>query len=98
MANGIPSQSSIDALNTTTPNLADLADIAQCTYMHGKWNPQSIEHRCLEYCYTKLGSSSRYSTMHIYTWQIDPPGSIKHTCLEYCYTKLGRSTPENFYI
>ena len=35
---------------------------------------QSIEHRCIEYCYTKLGRSSRYSTMHIYAWQIDPPG------------------------
>ena len=31
-----PSQSSIDALNTTTPNLAD---IAQFTYMEGKWPP-----------------------------------------------------------
>ena len=27
------SQLSIDALNTTSPNLADLADIAQCTYI-----------------------------------------------------------------
>ena len=40
--------------------------------------PPSIEHRCLEYCYTKLGRSS--------------PLSIKHRCLEYHYTKLGRST------
>ena len=39
MANGPPSQLSIDALNTATPNLEDLADIAQCTYMYGKWNP-----------------------------------------------------------
>ena len=73
MADGTPSQSSIDALNTTTPNLADLADIGQCTYMHGRLTPQSIEHTCLAYCYTKLGRSSRYSTMHIYAWQIDPP-------------------------
>ena len=71
-----PSQSSIDALHTTTPNLADLADIAQGTYMHGKSTPQSIEHRCLEYHYTKLGRSSRYSTMHIYAWQIYPPGQL----------------------
>ena len=64
-----PSQSSIDALNTTTPNLADLlADL-----------PQSIEHRCLEYGYTKLGRST--------------PQSIEHRCLEHHYTKLGRSTP-----
>ena len=39
MANGTPSQLSIDALNTTTPNLADLADITQCTYMHGRPTP-----------------------------------------------------------
>ena len=58
MADWPPSQSSIDALNTATPNWADLADIAQCTYMHGRYTPQSIEHRCLEYCYTKLGRSS----------------------------------------
>ena len=43
-----PSQSSIDAFNTATPNLADLmADL-----------PPSIEHRCLEYCYTKRGRSN----------------------------------------
>ena len=34
-----PSQLSIDALNTTTPNWVDLADIAQCTYMHGRLTP-----------------------------------------------------------
>ena len=39
--------------------------------------PLSIDHRCLEYHYTKLGRSN-------------PP--IKYSCLEYCYTKLGRST------
>ena len=38
--------------------------------------PQSIEHRCLEYCYTKLGRSSRYSTMHIYAWQMEPPSQL----------------------
>ena len=59
-----PPQSGIDALSTITPNLADL--------------PPSIEHRCLEYCYTKLGRSA--------------PQSIEHRCLECCYTKLGRST------
>ena len=50
-----------------TPNLVDLlADL-----------PPSIEHRCLEYCFTKLGRSTP---------------SIEHRCLEYHYTKLGRST------
>ena len=51
-----PHQSSIDALNTATPNLADLPQICQQMY------PLAIEHRCLEYHYTKLGRS------HI--WQI----------------------------
>ena len=47
-----PCQVSIDALNTATPNLAALADIAQFTYTHGRWTPWSIEHTCLEYHYT----------------------------------------------
>ena len=34
-----PQQLSIDALNTTTPKLADLPDIVQCTYMHGRLTP-----------------------------------------------------------
>ena len=72
MADLLPSQLNIDALNTTMPNMADLADIAQCPYMHGRSTPQSIEHRCLEYHYTKLGRSSRYSTLHIIAWQIYP--------------------------
>ena len=34
-----------------------------CTYTHGRWTPhQSIEHRCLEYHYTKLGTSHGRST------------------------------------
>ena len=51
-----PGQLSIDALNTATPNLAQLMT-EQCTYTYGRWTPQSIKHRCLEYCYTKLGRS-----------------------------------------
>ena len=53
MSDGPLSQSSIDALNITTPNLAALADIAQCTYMHDRWTLQAIDHTCLAYCYTK---------------------------------------------
>ena len=34
-----PPQLSIDALNTATPNLAALADITQCTYIHDRWTP-----------------------------------------------------------
>ena len=37
-----PSQLSIDALNTVTPNLADLADIAQCTYMYDRSTPSQL--------------------------------------------------------
>ena len=37
-----PHQLSIDALNTTTPNLAGLTDIMQCTYMHDRWTPHQL--------------------------------------------------------
>ena len=64
-----PHQSSIDALNTVTPNLADLlADLPSPQLSIDALNtvtpnladlpPPSIEHRCLEYCYTKLGRST----------------------------------------
>ena len=69
MADG-PPQLSIDALNTTAPNLADLY-IEQCIYTHGQLT-SPIEHRCLEYHCTKLGRSI-YRTMHIYPWPIDLP-------------------------
>ena len=69
-----PSQLSIHALHTATANRADLEDISQCTYMHGRLTtPQSIEHTCLAYCYSKQGRSRRYITMHIYAWQAYPP-------------------------
>ena len=48
-----PQQSSIDALNTVSPNLADLPQICWQIY------PPAIEHRCLEYHYTKLGRSTQ---------------------------------------
>ena len=80
-----PNQSSIDALNTATPNLSALADIAQCTYTHCRWTCQSIDHTCLEDCYTKEVSHIGQCT---YKPKADgPPWSIGHTCLEYCYTK-----------
>ena len=45
-----PLQLSIDALNTATPNLAHL--------VKPTGRSLSLEkHRCLEYCYTKLGRS-----------------------------------------
>ena len=47
-------------------------------------DPLGIKHRCLEYCYTKLGRQTYFGwwTPHI----------IENRCLEYCYTKLGRWT------
>ena len=62
MADGPPSQLSIDALNITTPNLSALADIAQCTYKPQADGPSwSIDHTCLEdhYCLDVFPVSSR---------------------------------------
>ena len=82
-----PSQSSIDALNITTPNLADV--------------PQSIHHRCLEYHHTKT-TRSIYRTIHIYPWQIDSPSqfsidalttatpNLAHLMAEQCTYTYGR--------
>ena len=53
-------------------------------------DPPSIEHRCLEYCYTKLGRSI-YIKQCTYTYGRLTPLAIKCRCLEYHYTKLGRS-------
>ena len=65
-----PLQVSIDALNTITPNLADLSPIEhRCIAYHytklGRSTSRStppIKHRCLEYHYTKLGRSAGKST------------------------------------
>ena len=83
-----PSQLSIDALNTATPNLADiLADVL----------PSSIEHRCIEYHYIKLGrcTTTTPNKFHIYIAQCTytygrltpPPPPSKHRSLENHYTK-----------
>ena len=86
-----PHQLSIDALNTATPNLADLRQ----TY------PPSIEHRCLEYCYTELGRSASRPTPHQLSLDalnsatanladlladLQPPPAIEHRSLENHYT------------
>ena len=63
-ADGPPCQLSIDALNTATPNLAGLTDIAQCTYMHGIWTPLNwpqLHTRPLHQI------NFTYRRMHIYT-------------------------------
>ena len=67
-----PSQLSIDALNTATPNLVDLhpPSIEHRCLEYTTPNlaglladlPLSIEHRCLEYYNTKLGRSTGRST------------------------------------
>ena len=64
--------------------------IEQCTYTYGRLTPLAIEHRCLEYHYTKLGRSV-YMQQCIYTHGRLTPQSMKCRCLEYHYTKLGRS-------
>ena len=98
-----PNQLSIDALNT-------LADLHQSSIdaLALQIYPQSIEHRCLEYCYTPnlanlladlpdlppnpINLAEMPWILQHQTWQIYPQ-SIKHRCFEYHYTKLGRSTP-----
>ena len=59
------SELSIDALNTTTPNLADLPPIQSSidalntsTPNLADLLPWSIKHKCLEYHYTKFGRST----------------------------------------
>ena len=86
-----PSQSSIDALNTVTPNWADLADIAQCTYTHGRSTPSQSSIDALNTTTPKLADLAdiaQRTYMHG-KWN---PQSFEHRCLEYCYTKLGRSS------
>ena len=65
----------IFAMNTSTQNLADEHTLADGP-------PQWIEHRCLEYCYTKL---SRWTSFGQWTLWV-----IENRCLEHCYTKPGR--------
>ena len=67
--------------------LHPLLDPGQCLYIEGRWTPQSIKHRCLEYHYTSCG----------------PPQSIEHRCscillhllldLGQCIYIEGRWTP-----
>ena len=78
------------------PTLANGPPISRaemtCIPLHKTWqmnllwpvDPPGIEHRCLEYCYTKLCRQTYFC------W--GTPQEIKNRCLEYCYTKLGRWT------
>ena len=90
-----PLQLSIDALNTITPNLADL--------------PPSIEHRGLAYCYTKLEqiyphqlSICRPSILLHQTWPRSTPISsifliLFHICnLELRNAEIQRSLDSQY--
>ena len=72
--------------------MADLYIYRQSTCTHGRWTPQSIEHRCLEYHYTKLGTSHGRS-IYIYRQCTYTHGRwtspLEHRCLAYHYTRLG---------
>ena len=65
------------------PGIISTQNLGRQTYF-GQWTPQLIEHRCLEYQYTKLGRQTYFSR-----W---PTWVIEQRCLEYQYTKLGRQT------
>ena len=58
--------------------------------------PLPLLHSIIGVWKTITPNKFRYSTMHIYPWQIDPP--IEHRCLQYCYTKLGTSHGMTIYI
>ena len=93
-----PHQSSIDALNTVMPNLADLPQICWQIY------PLAIEHRCLEYHYTKLGRSTPQLSIDalntITPNLVDLPPQLSINALHTATLTLadlifGRSTPQS---
>ena len=68
--------------------------------LHQTWKiywqiyPLSIEHRWLEYSYTKLGRSTAHQLSRdaLNTATPNLVDLLEQRCLEYHYTKLGRST------
>ena len=65
--------------------LHPLLHLGQCIYIEGIWTPQSIQHRCLAYCYTHCQIQD-----NAFIQKADGPPfphSIKHRIIEYCYTK-----------
>ena len=60
----------------------ELSHIAVCTYT--KAPLLQSDHRSMVYHYTKY--ILKYSRMHIYLGQMDPPPT-DHRCMEYHYTK-----------
>ena len=67
-----PHQLSIDALNTATPNLADLY-IEQCTYTYSRLTPLQLSIDALNTTTPIFVDLYIYRTMHLYPLQIDPP-------------------------
>ena len=93
-----PGQSSIDALNTATWNLAHLmADLyiyRQYTYTHGRWTPQlSID--TLNTTTPNLADLSIYRQC-IYPWQMDPPSQSNIDAL-HTITPTARSRTMHLY-
>ena len=103
-----PSQSSIDALNTATPDLAHLmADLyiyiyRQCTHTHGKWTPSQSSIDALNAATPDLTHLMADLYIYIDNAHIPmangPPKSIEHRCLECCYTRLDTSHGRSIYI
>ena len=85
------SQARIDALNTTTQNLADkptLADGPLVNRGETTWIP--VHKTWQTNLLWPMDPQSTWQTNLL--WLMDPPQSIKNRCLEYHYTKLGRLT------
>ena len=99
-----PGQLSIDALNTTTPNLADLmADLLTDVPLQLSIDALNTATPNLADLMTDLPLPSQLSIGAFYTTApnladlmtdilADLPPEIEHRCLEYHYTKHGRST------
>ena len=50
--------------------LHPLIDLGQCTYIKGRWTPQSSEHRCIEYCCTKYISIAQCNPAQVIPSQL----------------------------
>ena len=81
-------QSSIDAFNTTTPNLPDLPPTNQA-YMPLNTATPNLADLLADLSPLQL-STDAFKLLH-QTCR-STPHQCQHTCLECCYTKLGRST------
>ena len=92
-----PSQSCKDALNTTTP---DLADLYRYRTMHiYLWQITPLQ-SCI-YAFNTITSNLAhvyiyiYKTMHIYQWQIDLPSHLNIDALNTATPNLADVPPVN---